>query len=722
MHLSNYNIKLGILAFLAILLAARSEVSAQIQVRQTSAELSFWLPGKSQPAIAFPLGEDWLIAADGKSSIKQRMGSFKLKDHLLKPFRFDAIDSVVTHSERAITVFIQLANGKTKMQAKMLVTHPTEDHLQLKVLPVAESPTTDRLILRYVQSSAAHIFGGGEQFSHLNLQGHKVPMIVEENGIGRGDPKITPFTRLAGVAGNEFSTYCPIPFYMTTEGKGIAVTGGSPSQLDFSKPDRVEIDAMEASLTLDIWQKPQPLDILEAFSAINGRFPILPDWAWGTWLGIQGGAKQVDERVARLQAFGCKLAAIWIQDWVGKRQTQFGSRLQWHWEADTVQYPRIQQWITAKNAAGIKVLGYINPFLKAESHWADSLAQFLVKDIQGLPRLFPVGGFDAFQFELHDPATRKMLAEMIRKNMIDIGFSGWMADFAEWYPVASDSKGNKAKQEGSIAAHNDYPIRWQQVNRMAIESTGHPEDYVYFSRSGYLGAGQYASTYWAGDQMTSWGENDGLPSAVTAMISSGMSGIAINHSDLGGYTNVSNGMLHIDRSFILMERWAEFAAFTPIFRTHEGLLKRDDQVWGLTKPHPGFLRMAKVHDALGDYLKALNVEAHEKGWPMIRHLWLHYPEDPNVLDLKYEYLLGRDILVIPNVWLHTTNDPEKVKVPAYFPEGEWEHLIRSNIQVKGPQSLEVTAWMGCPAVYIRSDSKWKESLQSAIAKAFAEKL
>jgi alpha-glucosidase len=206
------------------------------------------------------------------------------------------------------------------------------------------------------------------------------------------------------------------------------------------------------------------------------------------------------------------------------------------------------------------------------------------------------------------------------------------------------------------------------------------------------------------------------------MISSGMSGIAINHSDLGGYTNVSNGMLHIDRSFILMERWAEFAAFTPIFRTHEGLLKRDDQVWGLSKPHSGFLTMAKVHDALGDYLKALNVEAHEKGWPMIRHLWLHYPEDPNVLDLKYEYLLGPDILVIPNVWLHTTNDPEKVKVPAYFPEGEWEHLIRKNIQVHGPQSLEVTAWMGCPAVYIRSDSKWKGSLQSAIAEAFAEKL
>ncbi|MBL0015675.1 MAG: hypothetical protein IPP17_04370 [Bacteroidetes bacterium] len=58
------------------------------------------------------------------------------------------------------------------------------------------------------------------------------------------------------------------------------MTGGSPSQLDFNKPDRVEIDAMEASLTLYIWQKPQPLDI-GANKHDQRAISHFADWAWG---------------------------------------------------------------------------------------------------------------------------------------------------------------------------------------------------------------------------------------------------------------------------------------------------------------------------------------------------------------------------------------------------------------------------------------------------------
>ncbi len=706
------------LLFSLLALILGHSLQAQVRAEQTPEALSLWLPGKTAPAIVFPLQEDWLAARMASSTIKGRLGSFRLKEHVRSHFRFEAIDSIVSIARGGLQIDGHLRERSRVCAFRLLAVAAGENELKLSIHTRSNLPM-DRIILRYVQPSEAHLFGFGEQFSHLNMQGRRVTMIPEENGIGRGDPKITAFTRLAGVAGGDCSTYAPIPFYMSSGGKGICVTQGSPWYFDFGQHDRAEVYALEGSLEMTIWQYPQPLDMIEAFSRINGRFPLLPDWAFGTWLGIQGGTARVDSVLKVMQAADCNMAAVWIQDWVGRRATQYGNRLQWHWEADTAQYPDLKAWIAAKNAQQIKVLGYINPFLKAESKWVDTLAPYFAHDVHGVPICLPVGGFDAYQFELNDSATSQMMIDLIRKNMVDVGFSGWMADFAEWYPAGAYLRDPSGKKAPWIVRHNSYPIQWQSINRQAIATAPDSSDYVFFSRSGYLGAGQYATAYWAGDQMTSWGEDDGLPSAVKALISSGMSGIAINHSDIGGYTNVSNALLKINRDPILLQRWAEFAAFTPIFRTHEGLIPSQnaqayDTLDGLAK---SFATMSRVHAALRPYLKSLNVEAHEKGWPMVRHLWLHYPDDPEVLDLKYEYLLGRDILVIPNIAPPSPKN-NRSSVHAYFPEGNWEHLLQPNILVTGRQWLEVDAPLGRPAVYIRADSPWKLQLQEDIAEAY----
>jgi len=49
----------------------------------------------------------------------------------------------------------------------------------------------------------------------------------------------------------------------------------------------------------------------------------------------------------------------------------------------------------------------------------------------------------------------------------------------------------------------------------------------------------------SGDQLVSWDSNDGLRSALTGALSSGLVGHAITHSDIGGYTGVYelNGVL-----------------------------------------------------------------------------------------------------------------------------------------------------------------------------------
>ena len=56
---------------------------------------------------------------------------------------------------------------------------------------VAESMGFNRVCLTYSSEDNERFYGFGEQFSHLNFKGKRVPIFVQEQGIGRGDQPIT---------------------------------------------------------------------------------------------------------------------------------------------------------------------------------------------------------------------------------------------------------------------------------------------------------------------------------------------------------------------------------------------------------------------------------------------------------------------------------------------------------------------------------------------------
>ena len=65
------------------------------------------------------------------------------------------------------------------------------------------------------------------------------------------------------------------------------------------------------------------------------------------------------------------------------------------------------------------------------------------------------------------------------------------------------------------------------------------------------------------------------------------------------------------------------------------------------------------------YIYSAAKETCDTGLPMMRALWLHYPDDPATRLLGDEYLFGRDILVAPVVEKGATS--RKV----YLPRGPW---------------------------------------------------
>lgn len=96
-------------------------------------------------------------------------------------------------------------------------------------------------------------------------------------------------------------------------------------------------------------------------------------------------------------------------------------------------------------------------------------------------------------------------------------------------------------------------------------------------------------------------------------------------------------------------------------------------------------------------------EASEKGLPVCRHLFLHYPKDEQVHKLTYEeFLVGSEILVAPVL------DKGKEVVKVYFPQGEshvWKHVWTGKLHHKQGCETWVEAPMGYPAIFVKDGSE-----------------
>lgn len=270
-----------------------------------------------------------------------------------------------------------------------------------------------------------------------------------------------------------------------------------------------------------------------------------PSWAYGFWLGGQGGRTRTEQLLANLSAQNIYPSVLWIQDWEGKRKTKFGSQLQWNWQADTLAYPQFSQFCTQLNQKGIKVLGYINPFLTTNTALCDTALSrhYVVHNAQNQPYAIATTTRKAYLIDLTNPAACTWY-KIIKHNLIEAGLSGWMADYAEWLPT--DAK--LFSGEDATLYHNRYATDWAKLNRQAIDEAGETGKIVFFNRAGYSYANKYSTLFWFGDQLTDWGKNDGIHAALTGMLSGGISGIALNHSDIGGYTNLRLPFLKRQRS------------------------------------------------------------------------------------------------------------------------------------------------------------------------------
>ncbi|XP_010271777.1 PREDICTED: uncharacterized protein LOC104607781 [Nelumbo nucifera] len=580
-----------------------------------------------------------------------------------------------------------------------------------------EFPEFNRVFMTYASDRDEKFYGFGEQFSYMEFKGRRVPIFVQEQGIGRGDQPVTLAANLVSYrAGGDWSTtYAPSPFYITSKMKSLYLEGYSYSVFDLTRLDRVQIKTHGDSLQGRLLNGNSPTDLIEKFTETIGRPPELPNWIIsGAVVGMQGGTEAVCHVWDKLKDYDVPISAFWLQDWVGQRKTVIGSQLWWNWEVDTDQYRGWQQLVKDLGSEDIKVMTYCNPCLapvytklnrRRNLFEEAKKLDILVKYKNGETYMIPNTAFDVGMLDLTHPDASCWFKQILQE-MVDDGVRGWMADFGEGLPLDASLYSG----EDPVSAHNRYPELWARINREFVEewkSTHFSEDkdteetLVFFMRAGFRESPKWSMLFWEGDQMVSWQANDGIKSAVVGLLSSGLSGYALNHSDIGGYCAVP--IIKYQRSEELLLRWMELNAFTTVFRTHEGNRPSSNrQFYSNTHTLSHFARFAKVYKAWKFYRIQLVKEAAQKGLPVCRHLFLHFAKDERVHSLTYQqFLVGTEILVVPVL------DKGKKVVKVYFPLGEscsWQHIWTGKQFDRQGSEISVEAPVGYPAIFVKSGS------------------
>ena len=567
--------------------------------------------------------------------------------------------------------------------------------------------------IRVRSRPSERIYGMGEQFPHdtLNLNGRQIAVLVEEGGVGRGHPVITPLVDLAspGSAGNEGTTYYAAPHYLTSDLHSIFLKDTSYAEFDFRADDAIEIRLYADSMSWEALYAGTPLALIERFTEYAGRMPVPPEWTQsGAILALARPLEQSLDLVDDLREAGARVSGVWNQTWSGINVTYIGEQVLWNWVLDEEEHPGWHDWVDELADRDVRALCYINSMfldlsdreVVPERHlYAEGeAAGYFVKDEHGDTLLLPVTAFDVALLDFTNEAAREWMKAIIVDEMVEnASCSGWMVDFAEALPFEA------VLHDGTSAAeyHNRYPVEWMRLNREAIEEAGLMGEVLTFNRAGHTRSPRHSLMFWQGDQLTTWDRFDGLGSAIRGLINGGFSGVALNHSDTGGYTSLSRIGLGYSRESELLKRWGEMSAFTSLLRTHEGNQpEANAQVYDADQLEH-FAWTSRVFSGLKDYRNIRFKEASEWGWPVVRHLWLHYPSDPAAHETDDQFLLGAGFLVAP-VLEKCSGWPMCTSVrDVYLPEGEWTHLWSGDI-VRGPASIRIEVPLRQPPVFYKS--------------------
>ncbi len=543
---------------------------------------------------------------------------------------------------------------KTGRILSQTVTLRDADSTQVKYTPFSfikrGSDNARRINPVFTLTADEMIFGCGESATGLNKVGQKVNLFVT-------DPQGPETDQM----------YKPIPFFMSNRGYGMFMHTSAPVTCDFGAT-YIGLNKMfmgDENLDLFVFFG-EPKDILDEYTDLVGKPGMPPLWSFGTWMSrITYFSEKEGYDVAaniRKNKYPCDVIHFdtgWFDvDW----------QCDYKFSENRFQNP--QQMLKDLKSQGFHVCLWQLPYFTPKNRYFLELIKkdMYVKNGNGeLP-------YEDVVLDFSNPETVNWYQNKLA-GLLNIGVSAIKVDFGEAAPL----NGIYASGKSGWYEHNLYPVRYDMAVS-EITKKLHNEN-IMWARAAWAGSQRYP-LHWGGDAATT---NTGMLGTLRAGLSFGLSGFSFWSHDMGGFVKSTPEDLYC--------RWLPFGFLTSHTRAH-GAPPTEPWLYDSKRVQDVFRKSAEMKYRLMPYVYAQAKECTEKGLPMLRALFVEFPDDPGAWKVDDEYLFGSQILVAPLLESGITGRT------VYLPEGKWIDYQTENVYEGGWHRIEAG---GLPIIMLVRD-------------------
>ena len=242
-----------------------------------------------------------------------------------------------------------------------------------------------------------------------------------------------------------------------------------------------------------------------------------------------------------------------------------------------------------------------------------------------------------------NPAAREWFKDKV-KALLNQGADAIKTDFGERIPR------DVVWYDGSpkLSMHNWYTQLYNQAVFEAIEETYGKGNACLYARSATVG-GQQQPVHWGGDCESTF---NGMAQSLRAGLSLTSSGFGFWSHDIGGFEGAFPDPA-------VYKRWVAFGMLGSHSRLHGSTVYRvpwlfdeEDEKNGVALV-PGQTAVDVVREftklklELMPYVYQLGLQPHVNGTPVIRSMFVEFPDDPACRTLDRQYMFGPSMLVAP---------------------------------------------------------------------------
>lgn len=501
-----------------------------------------------------------------------------------------------------------------------------------------------------------YVYGLGERFTPFVKNGQTVEMWNEDGGTA-----------------SEIA-YKNIPFYITNKGYGVLVDneGDVAYEIASEKVERIQFLVEGERLDYYFISGKSPMGTVEKYTELTGKPALPPAWSFGLWLTTSfttdydenttsGFIQGMADRDIPLHVF--HFDCYWMEafEWCNFK-----------WDPNVTTDPK--SMLQRYHDKGLKICVWINPYIGQKSCLFEEGREkgYLLKRTDG-----SVWQTDLWQpgmglVDFTNPDACAWYQSKL-KTLLDMGVDCFKTDFGERVPVK-----DIVYFDGSdpVKMHNYYTYLYNQTVFQLLEEERGKGEAVLFARSATVG-GQKFPAHWGGDCSATYVS---MAETLRGGLSLSLSGFGFWSHDISGFEQTAPADIY--------KRWCQFGLLSSHSRLHGSSSYRvpwlfDDEACVILK------EFVNLKCRLMPYLYGQAVRSHEYGTPVLRPMFLDFPEDRACDTLDRQYMFGSSLLAAPVF-------KESGEVDYYLPKGTWVNLITGETREGGTWYKETHDYHSLP--------------------------